>query len=91
MVCRKGGLVVHGHSDIRDAIGDLAALAWEQAKHETVVVEAGDQHGETLIADLYVRGVYLPQAEALFDICVIDIDAQSYLHPTLICMQQSIV
>ena len=89
MVCRKGSLVVQGHSEIRDAIGDLAALAWEQAKHETVVAEAGDQHGETLIADLCVCGVYLPQAEALFDICVIDNVAQSYLHYTL--MQQSIV
>ena len=47
-----------------------------------MVVEAGDQHGETLIADLCVRGVWLPQAEVLFDIRVIDTDAQSYLHHT---------
>ena len=47
-----------------------------------MVVEAGDQHGETLIADLCVRGVYLPQAEALLDIHVIDTDTQSYLHHT---------
>ena len=45
-----------------------------------MVVEAEDQHGETLIADLYVRGVWFPQAETLFDIHVDDIDAQSYLH-----------
>ena len=32
-----------------------------------------------LIADLCVWGVWLPQAEALFDICIIDTDAQSYL------------
>ena len=42
MVCRKGGLVVQGHSEIGDAISDLAALAWEQAEHEIVMVEAGD-------------------------------------------------
>ena len=47
-----------------------------------MVVEAGDQHGETLIADMCVRGVLLPQAEALFDIHVIDTDLQSYLHHT---------
>ena len=35
--------------------------------------------GETLIADLGVHGVWLPQYEVLFDIRVIDIDAQSYL------------
>ena len=37
-----------------------------------MVVEAGDHHGETLIADLCVRGVWLAQAEALFDIHIVD-------------------
>ena len=32
-----------------------------------------------VIADLGVRGVWLPQSEALFDIRIIDTDAQSYL------------
>ena len=82
LICRKGSLVVQGHNKIRDAIGDLAALAWGQLRCETVVVEAGDQHGETLIADLCVCGVWLPQAEALFDIHVVDTYAQSYLHHT---------
>ena len=44
-----------------------------------MVVEAEDQHGETLIADLCVRGVWLPRAEVLFDIYVVDTDTQSYL------------
>ena len=83
LISRKGGLVVQRNNEIRDAIGDLAALAWGQVRRETVVVEAEDQHGETLIADLCVRGVWLPQAEALFDICVVDTDTQSYLHHTL--------
>ena len=38
-----------------------------------------DNSGKVLIADLCVQGVWLPQAEALFDICIIDTDAQSYL------------
>ena len=79
LICRKGGLVVQRHNEIRDAIGDLAALAWGQVRRETVVGEAGDQHGETLIADLCVHGVWLPQAEALFDICVVDTDAPSHI------------
>ena len=32
-----------------------------------------------LIADLGIRGVWLPQVEALFDIKVIDADAPSYM------------
>ena len=32
-------------------------LAWVQVRHETLVVEASIQHGETLVADLCVRGV----------------------------------
>ena len=49
-----------------------------------MVVEAGDQCDETFIADLCVHGVWLSQAETLFDIkfCVVDTDAQSYLHHT---------
>ena len=31
-----------------------------------------------LIADLAIHGVWLPQTEVLFDIKVIDTDAQSY-------------
>ena len=79
MICRRDGPAVQRHNAIRDAIGDLAALAWVQVRHKTVIVEAEGQHGESLIADLCVRGVWFPQAEALFDIRGIDTDAQSYL------------
>ena len=79
LICRKGGLVVQHHNEIRNAIGDLTALAWGQMRCEAVIVEAGDQHSETLIADLCVGRVWLLQAEVLLDIHVIDTDAQSYL------------
>ena len=48
-------------------------------QHETVVTEAENQQGETLNADLRVRGVWLPQTEALFNIRVVDTGALSYL------------
>ena len=54
------------------------ALAWGKYDY-TVVIEAQDQQGETLIAGLCVRGVWLPRAEVLFDIHVVDTDTQSYL------------
>ena len=74
------GLIIQRHNEIRDAIGDLAALAWSSVKREPIVKEAynGDS-SDVLVADLCIRGVWLPQAEALFEIRIIDTDAQSYL------------
>ena len=80
LICKKGGLITQRHNEIRDAVGDLASLVWGSVKREPVVKDTSDDDsGETLIADLCVRGVWLPQTEALFDIRVIDTDAQSYL------------
>ena len=54
---------------------------WGQVKRKPVIAyDYADD--ETLIADLGVRGVWSPQSEALFDICVIDTDTQSYLTTT---------
>ena len=71
------------YNEIRDAIGDLAAMVWGQVRREPIVYESMiEPAGETLVADLSVRGVWLPQAEALFDVRVVDTDAQSYLSRT---------
>ena len=93
LVCKKGGLITQRHNEIRDAIGDLAALVWGSVKREPVVKDIShDDSGEVLIADLCVRGVWLPQAEALFDVRVIDTDAQSYLRqpPTSVLLTAEI-
>ena len=74
--CRRGGLVIQRHNEVRDAFGDLANLAWGQVVKEPIVSTPA------LIADLAVRGVWTRQTEALFDIRVIDTDAQSYRHQT---------
>ena len=67
--CRKGGLVTQHHNEVRDAFGDLAALAWSQVTREPIVCEACTSSNTTaLVADLSVHGVWIPQAEALFDI-----------------------
>ena len=78
LCCRKGGLIIQGHNEIRDAIGDLAALVWGQVLSEPVVKDASED-SDALIADLGVRGVRQSQSMALFDICVVDTDALSYL------------
>ena len=77
LICRKGGLIVQQHNEIRDAIGDLAALLWGQVKREPAVSKDGDDG--TLVANLVVHGVWSPQSEALFDMCITDTGAQSYL------------
>jgi hypothetical protein len=79
LCCRKGGLITQRHNEVRDTIGDLSALAWSQVKREPIVREASS-NSPALIADLSVRGVWLPQSEALFDIRIVDTDAQSYVN-----------
>ena len=56
---------------------------WTQVVREPIVREAGTQVGDSgLRLDLGVRGVWQPQAEALFDFKVIDTDAPSYSNRT---------
>ena len=79
--CKKGGLVTQHHNKVRDALGDIAALAFKEVTREPVVREADETRGiSALVGDLGVRGVWQPQAEALFDIHVVDTDAQSHAH-----------
>jgi len=82
--CKKGGLVTLRHNEIRDALGDLSALVWSNVRKEPIIREANDvENAPALIADLGVRGVWQPQCDALFDICVVDTDAPSYLSRTI--------
>ena len=74
-------MIIQHHNELRDAIGHLAALVWRHVHHEPIIQDSSNEHN-ALVADLGIRGVWQPQAEALFDICVIDTDAQSYQsHP----------
>ena len=73
--CRTGGLVTLRHNEVRDAFGDLASLAYNNVP---VVREAHhSSHSPALVADLSVRGVWMPQSEALFDVRIIDTDTRS--------------
>ena len=77
--CPKGGLIIRRHNEIRDCLGDMAALVWPQVIRELVVQEGDPASNDPgLRLDLGIRGVWQPQVEALFDIQVIDTDAPSY-------------
>ena len=77
--CRKGGLVIRRHNEIRDALGDLMAMGFNNVVKEPIVRE-GSLDGEVpgLVADLAVRGLWQSQTNALFDVRVVDTDAESY-------------
>ena len=64
---------------MRDSLGDLMAMGFNSVIKEPIVRE-GDVSGERpgLVADLAVRGLWQPQTSALFDVRVVDTDAQSY-------------
>ena len=77
--CKRGGLVTQRHNEVGDAFGDLASLAYSQVIKEPVVREAHNSfNSPALVADLSVRGVWMPQSEVLFDVRIINTDARSY-------------
>ena len=61
------GLVTQCHNEIRNALADLAALAYRDEIFEPIVQEGGNPV-PALVANLGIRSVWLPQIEALFDI-----------------------
>ena len=75
--CRKGGLVIRRLNDIRDSLGDLMAMGFNGVLKEPIV-RNGDGDSPGLVADLAVSGLWQSQTEALFDVRVIDTDAESH-------------
>ena len=77
LICRRGSLLSSITTKSRMVL--VTWQDWLVGKYNMkLVVEAEDQYGETLIADLCAHGVWLPQAEALFDIRIVDTGTQSY-------------
>ena len=77
--CHKGGLDTQCHNEVRDALGDLVALAHRDVIHEPIVQEGGDGV-PALIADLGIRGYGSHRLRyCQFDVGVIDADAPSYM------------
>ena len=66
MDCRKeGGLIIQWHNEVRDALGDLASIAFRDVIRESIVRDSDPVRGlPTLVADLVVRGLWAAQTEA---------------------------
>ena len=76
--------MVQRHNEIRDIIYNLTSLVFNQVTREPVIQDRSDDPPqEALVTDIKARGVWQPQATALFDIRVIDSDAPSYLSKSL--------
>ena len=79
LACKKGDLLTLRHTEIRDAVGELASLVWKDVQREPVIREYSPQDNTlALIADLFCPGVYVRQGGAYFDIRVSITDAISY-------------
>ena len=78
--CKKGGLVIRRHDEVRDVLGDLCAQAWGNTavKREVVLREGVNDRDPGVRTDLLVRGVWEPQVLASFDLCIINADAPCY-------------
>jgi len=72
--CHKGDLVTQCHNEVRNALGDLATFGYSEVVREPIVRD-GNVIFLALITDLGVRRVWIPQAEALFDVRLVDTDA----------------
>ena len=89
--CAKGGNVIRRHNEVRDALGQLAALAYPHVTVEPVVREPA-AHNPTdtgLVCDLTVRGLWSSQTEALIDCRIVNTDAQSYAHRSVKAVLES--
>ena len=91
--CAKGGSVIRRHNEVRDALGQLAALAYPHVTVEPVVREPA-AHNPTdtgLVCDLAaaVRGLWSSQTEALIDCRIVNTDAQSYDHRSVKAVLES--
>ena len=86
--CHKGHLITQHHNEIRNALDGRAASGYQEVVREPMAYdEIGDS--PALIADLGIRGVWIPQAESLFDMQVTTTDAGSYVGQSVFAVLSS--
>jgi hypothetical protein len=84
LCCRRGGLIIRRHNEVRGVLGDMMETTWGCCIREPIIKEQNPMTNQiSLKGDLACRGVWEPQVEALFDIRIVDADAPSYSSMTL--------
>ncbi|CEM39092.1 unnamed protein product [Vitrella brassicaformis CCMP3155] len=79
LCCKRYGLVIRRHNELRDTFAELIGMAWGDAGvRREVVLKEGEEGKGGVRANIVARGVWDRQAAALFDICITDVDAPSY-------------
>ncbi|CEM24780.1 unnamed protein product [Vitrella brassicaformis CCMP3155] len=79
LCCKRYGLVIRRHDELRDTFAELIGMAWGDAGvRREVVLKEGEEGEGGVRADIVARGVWERQAAASFDICITDPDATSY-------------
>ncbi|CEM37722.1 unnamed protein product, partial [Vitrella brassicaformis CCMP3155] len=79
LCCKRYGLVIRRHNELRDTFAELIGMAWGDAGvRREVVLKEGEEGEGGVRADIVARGVWERQAAASFDICITDVDAPSY-------------
>ena len=67
----------------------MIPLFGDNVMHEPKQSASSD--GSALVADLCIRGVWVPQAKALFDIRIVDTDTWSYRDRTPLAVLCSVI
>jgi hypothetical protein len=83
LCCRRGGLIIRRHNEVRDVLGDMVETAWGCCIREPIIKEQNPMTNEISLKGDLAYGVWEPQVEALFDIRIVYADTPSYSLMTL--------
>lgn len=76
--CKKGGLVKHGHEDLRDDGAQMSKLIYPSISCEPGIRETECLHTRALVGDLKIVVLWEAEKNAFVDYRIVNPDAPSY-------------